>query len=203
MDLIFLLQAFKMKHLGAAVFKWRAAAQFNKTSEPCSQTRGDGLSLCFKLYFSALTNMILLYSGVLRAIVHKKSEFPKRAVSSWMGVPSPNLGVRSWKCNNLQMKSALVKHQSHICCFLFVVRQRCSAKQKPECSDSFRLLNKDLHTHAFKTLSFLLLSLVLPFTFSNLKISSFVLMACLFFLFFFCICTILEQKILSISAVFV
>lgn len=26
------------------------------------------------------------------------------------------------------------------------MRQRCSAKQKPECSDSFSLLNKDLHT---------------------------------------------------------
>lgn len=56
--------------------------QFNNISEPCRETRGDGLSLCFQLDLPTLTNRILLFSESLRATVHKvEAKIPKQCSS--------------------------------------------------------------------------------------------------------------------------
>lgn len=92
----------------------------------------DDLRLWLKPDLLTLTNSTLLRREVLWVTVRAiKPEFPKHTVSSWLGVPSRALGVHSLKCINLRMKSVFVKHWSRICCFLFIVRQGCSAQHGP------------------------------------------------------------------------
>lgn len=96
--------------------------------------RVTSAACALKLDLLTLTNRILLCWELLRATVHViKPEFLKHTVSSWLGVPSPTLGV-DWYFSASGWSQRLQNYSHMSAAFLFFcVKWACTYSKSQPC----------------------------------------------------------------------